>query len=215
MAFRIVDFDMDGTIVNYKEGSYGSSWDATFHALGLSEECKKLLDYYLWKKDLYPEWFEKQVTLLKGRSVDQVKSKILPPVYSDNAKEAFEELKKMGLYRGIITSGIDIVARYIEKDFKLDFCECNELVYRSGLFTGMGIPNVDLWSKKDNLIKVCERFGVKTEDAVVVGDHENELDLFEIAGLSMAYKPKTEKVGKAADYIINDLREVPLIIRKF
>ncbi len=70
MAFRIVDFDMDGTIVNYEEGSYGSSWDAAFHALGLSEECKKLLDYYLWKKELYPEWFEKQVTMLKGRSVD-------------------------------------------------------------------------------------------------------------------------------------------------
>jgi phosphoserine phosphatase len=215
MVLKLVDFDLDGTIVDYKSSEYGSSWDAVHHAANTFKESRELLENYLGKKELYHEWFEKAVALLNGKSVSEVKSKVLPPEYSNNAKKTTEELRRMKLYRGIITSGVDIVARYVEKDLDLDFCGCNELHQKNGFFTGLGIPRVALWNKSSNLTEVCKRFNIKLDETVVVGDHENELDLFEIAGLSIAYKPKTEKVKKVADYVISNLNEVPLIIRKF
>lgn len=213
MVSKLATVDLDGTVVEYDKDEFGSSWGAVLNAAGFSEERKKLTDEYFDKKELYKKWFKKQVALLKGKSLYKIKDEVLPPKYSRGARKLFEELRRMGLYRGIITSGVDIVARYVEKDLDLDFCVCNDLFHKNGFFTGLGKSNVDLWKKGSNLIEVCKKFNVKPSEAVVIGDHENELDLFEIAGLSIAYKPKTEKVKKSADYVITNLNEIPLIIK--
>ena len=215
MVFKLASIDMDGTAVDYKISKHGSSWDAVFHAAGMIEESNKLLDFYLWKKDRYEEWFEKQLGLLKGKSVSEVKKNVLPPPYSDGIGKICGELKEMGLYRGILTSGVDVVANYIKDDFGLDFCESNVLLQKDGIFTGRGGYFVPLWDKVSNLKKVCKKFNVDLKDVVVVGDNENDIDLFNAAGLGIAYKPKTEKVENAAEYVINDLNQVPVIIREF
>jgi phosphoserine phosphatase len=216
----IVFLDMDGTIVNYPHGDYGSSWDAVIHVAGKADEGKRLLDYYLPRPNLYKEWFQKECMLLKGVSVSAVKGMVLPPVYVDGAAKLAHDLRRMGITRGLLTAGVGIVARHVEKELQLDFCECNELLQENGSFTGEGMSNVRLWDKKRNMIKICNMFGIKPDskgvyqDAVVLGDHDNELGLFEIAGLSIAYMPKSEKVAKAADHVVKDLNQVSAIIRK-
>lgn len=215
MVIKLVGVDLDGTILNYKKGKYNSSYEAVFHAIGKEKEHMGFVEYYLWKKDLYDEWYQKETALLKGVSVSYVESKVLPPIYSDGTREMCIQLKNLGLVRGLLTSGMDIIARYAERDLGLDFCECNEVFRENGFFTGLGKSNVDLWNKKANMMDVCNRFNVKPREVAVVGDHENELDLFEIAGLSIAYRPKTEKVSNAADYVVDNLIEIPKIIMEF
>ena len=212
MAFKLVDLDLDGTLLCYNS-EFNSSWDDFYRAANLVKESKDLLNYYLWKKPLYNEWFNKQVLLLKGKSVSEIESEILPPTYMEGAENLSQELKSMGLIRGLLTSGVDIIARYVEKDLNLDFCECNEVFQENGFFTGLGKSNVNLWDKKRNLLKICKQFNVKPKEVVVVGDHENELELFEIAGLGIAYQPKTDNVTKAADYVVNNLVDVVPLIR--
>ena len=215
----MVFFDMDGTIINFNV-RYGSSWNAVALAADKLDETYMLTDYYLPKPDLYSEWFEKQCALLKGCSVKDVKDKILPPVYSEGAVETVREIKEMGFITGMITGGIDPPARDIAEELKMDFCECNDLLHENGYFTGKGKINVPLWDKKQNMTNVCERFGIKSDGngiyrgVVTVGDHENELETFKIAEYSIAYRPASEKVRKAADHVVNDLRDVPALIRK-
>ncbi|MFH0929094.1 MAG: HAD-IB family phosphatase [Candidatus Aenigmatarchaeota archaeon] len=216
----LVFFDMDGTTINYPHGKYGSSWDAVLYAAGMLDEAKELLEYYLPRPHLYNEWFDKECALLKGVSVEAVETKVLPPVYSDGAREAVHELNEMGLIVGLITAGTNPPARHIADELDMKFCECNDLLHENGYYTGKGKNNVPLWDKKQNMIDVCSRFGIKPDDngvykgVVMIGDHENELESFEIAEHSIAYRPGSEKVRHAADYVVNDLRHVPVIIRK-
>jgi phosphoserine phosphatase len=214
MGFKLVSIDADGTFFNYKNFEHGSSWEAVHEAAGTYGKSVELLEKYVGRKEMYDRWVKESMSLLRGGNVSLVKSKILPPPYSENAREAVLELKKMGLCCGIISAGLDIVCNYIEKDLDLDFCLCNKLDVENGMFTGTGRTDVP-WDKGKSLEKVCSRMGVRQDQAVAVGDGENEIDMFGKAGLGIAYRPKSEAVKKAADIVVSDLREIPMIIRKF
>lgn len=217
MAIKAVVFDMDGTIVQYPVGTHGSSWDMLFHILKLDETYQELLEYYIVKHELYGEWFEKLVVLLKGKSVSDVKNLILPPVYAN--KTSFEEtckkLKEMGILVGIISSGIDLVADHIAKEFGLDFCLTNKIIIDGDNFTGKGELIVHLWKKDEVLIKLCRDLDITPKEVAVVGDYSSELPLFKIAGVSFAYSPKDEAIQKAANHIISDFREIIPILESY
>ena len=212
-------WDMDNTLINYPYGEYSSSWGAVFHSAGKFEESQKLLEQYLPNPHLYGEWFDRACSLLKDVPVDDVMKKILPPVYMEGAKDVVRETKKMATI-GLLSAGTDPPARYVAKELEMEFCECNELLQENGLFTGIGKCNVSLWDKKQNMVDVCNRFGIKSDEkgiyrgTVVIGDHENELGSFGAAECSIAYRPTSDKVRKAADYVVTDLKQIPQIIRK-
>jgi phosphoserine phosphatase len=214
MGFKLVSFDADGTLFHYNKFEHGSSWEAVHSAAGTLGHSMELVEKYIGKTEMYDRWVRESMSLLRGKNVSLVKSKVLPPPYSKNARDAVLDLKKMGLYCGIISSGLDVVCNYIEEDLDLDFSLCNRLNVKSGMFTGTGISEVH-WDKGKSLEKVCSELGIKQEEAVAVGDGENELDTFEKAGLGIAYRPKSEMIKKAADVVVTDLREIPMIIRKF
>jgi phosphoserine phosphatase len=220
MVLSLGFLDMDGTTIHYPCGDYGSSWDKLADAIGKIEENKRLLKHYLHRRHLYDELFRKECSMYKGVSVAMVRRKVLPPVYTPGARRLAKELRDMSMTRGLLTAGVDVVARYVEEDLHLDFCECNELIRKNGCFTGDGRSNVPLWEKSKNMKDVCRRYGIEPDkdgvyrEALVIGDHDNEMELFKIAGTSIAYRPKSEKVARAADYVVHDLNEVPAIVRK-
>lgn len=71
-----------------------------------------------------------------------------------------------------------------------------------------------LWKKDEALRKLCGDLRIEPKQVAVVGDHVNDLPLFNIAGLRFACKPKDERMKRSADYIIDDLREIPLILKR-
>jgi phosphoserine phosphatase len=214
MRFDAVIFDLDGTLVHYPEDKYGSSWGAIMYAAGVKEKYDPILPNYLDKPELYPECFQKEVILLKGKSVSKIIEKVLPPPYTGGAKYASKKLKEMGLLRGIITTGLDLVANYVKDDLDLDFCYCNKLVIENGSFTGEGELLVDLWKKDIVFNQFCEEFGLKPKKTVVVGDDFNDLPMIKMAGLPIAFNPKSEEIKNSSHYVIHNLKELPLIIRK-
>ena len=215
MTIRAVVFDMDGTIVQYPVGVHGSSWDMIFHALKLDEKYQEFLEYYIMKHELYGEWFEKLVALLKGGSVSDVKKLMLPPVYANKAsfEETCKRLKEMGISVGIISSGIDLVGSHVAKEFGLDFCITNKITINGDSFDGKGELVVNLWKKDKVLLKLCSDLNIKPKEVAVVGDYSSELPLFKIAGLGFAYSPKDDAIQKAANHIISDFREIIPILK--
>ncbi len=206
-----VFFDMDGTIVRYPHEPFHSSWDAIGSALGLAEEWNALISYYLPRKNLYSEWYEKQVTSLRGVQVSRITDKIFPVPYAPGIRAVAPYINSR--YKtGIITSGVNVVADRVRQELEFDFCICNELEVKNGVLTGRTTSFMNLWDKGETFLNACRTHKLDPSEVCFVGDHVNDVPVFRLAGMAIAFNPKEPKVAKAADYVIHDFEELRGII---
>lgn len=206
---KLIAFDGDGTAWHYSAGNFGSSWDAVFEAVGKYPQAQKLLNHYYPKKDLHAEWTMKEAALLTGESVALVESRVLPIPYTPGFREFAESLRGR-VRRGLLTNGLDVVARKAEQELDLDFCFCNTLHRNNGNYSGTISYDVPLWSKHCLFEKLCE--GMDREEVVYVGDTKGDIPCMQIAGLGVAFDPKEESVAESADVVIHDFRELNKIL---
>ncbi|MEK6757598.1 MAG: HAD family phosphatase [Nanoarchaeota archaeon] len=208
--------DKDGTLVEYSVPPHFSSWDGL--SLALSEEKQKewisIRDFYVSKIDLYDEWFSKQVKLLKGLPVSEAEKVLFPVPYSKGVKNFFGNLN--GRYKkGIVSSGIDIVAKKVLEELNFDFFITNILETENGFFNGEGVNAVGLKGKAIAVEKVSNDYGIPLEKICFIGDSFNDVSVFEIVGLPIAFKPKLKEVQKRAKYVIDDFTELNKILEAY
>jgi len=211
--YSFVTLDMDGTIVNYPEGQFGSSWDAIGYNTPYKKEWIQLLeDYYPRSKDndVYTEWGQKNCELLKGLPVVPILNNIFPVKYVNGVKETVEELHKREKKVGLLSGGVDLVCERVVEETGMDFYYCNRVFVKDNVFTGKGDIRVKLWNKDKIFREICNSYDVPLEEAVHVGDHVNDIPVFEIAGLGIAFNPKSKNVKRSADVVIesDDLRDI-------
>ena len=205
--------DMDGTLVNYPNKPFYSTWDV-FPEI-LSEQNKKkwfeFREFYLNKKEFYSEWFDKQVDLLKGLSVEKANSTFFPIPYSKGVESFFSSLN--GEYvKGIVSSGISFVAEKIKNDLKFNFQSSSNLEIKSGRFTGKGRINFDLYEKDKAILSLSEKYKINLEEICYIGDAFNDIPAFEIVGLAVAFNPKESELEKKVDYVIYDFNDLKKIL---
>ena len=87
----------------------------------------------------------------------------------------------------------------LKKELDLDYVFANELIFKDGKLDGVKI-HVDSDKAKSAKIKI-EEWGVKKEDIVVAVDGANDVKLFDICGLGIAYR---------AQDLVKDLATVTL-----
>ncbi len=221
---KMILCDMDGTLVNYLNEPFNSTWDVFPEILSAQKKKKwvELRNFYLDKirnedskqkqKDFYDEWFNKQVNLLKNLSVEKVYSVFFPIPYSKGAESFFSSLN--GEYiRGILSSGIGFVAEKIKNDLDFDFQSSSDLETEAGKFTGKGQINFDLSEKDKALFSFSKRYNVGLEEICYIGDHFNDIPAWEVAGLSVAFNPKEKELEKKVDYVIYDFCELKKILK--
>ncbi len=213
MKIKAIISDMDGCVLTYKNEPFNSSWDAIAEALLCNKEWIKTRDFYIGKKDKYAKLFEKEVGMLKGLSLEEASRVLFPVPYSKGAMVFFNSLD--GNYvKGLVSSGINIVAERVKKELNLDFQISNYLEIKKRIFTGKGKKIVGLDNKLQILEEVLEQKGVGLNETCFIGDNFNDVPVFEKVGLAVAYNPKTREVGKKADYVIYDFRKLNKILDK-
>ena len=147
-----------------------------------------------WVKGL-----EERVHLLNGIDYDtcvQVANSL--PIMT-GAKEACNALKNAGWKLMAVSGGFTIITDRLKKELDLDFVYSNELVFKDGKLDDV-IVNVDADKSKSAMIKINE-WNEKKEDITVVVDGANDVKLFDIAGLGIAFR---------AQDLVKDLATVTL-----
>ncbi len=189
----LVIFDVEGVL-----------FDAEYLPI-LAEKLNKEKEIWeITKKGIQGEinWEEglrTRVELLKGIDFKTCKevSDSLPIM--TGAREACRALKQAGWKIMAVSGGFTIMTDRLKKELDLDYVYSNELKFSDGKLDGVDII-VDSNKAKSARIKI-EEWNMKKEDIVVVVDGANDIKLFDICGLGIAYR---------AQDIVKDLATVTL-----
>ena len=102
------------------------------------------------------------------------------------AREACGTLKAAGWRIMAVSGGFTIMMDRLKRELGLDHVFSNELVFRDGRLDGVRV-NVDGDKSKSAMTKISE-WGERREDIVCVVDGANDIKLFDICGLGIAYR---------------------------
>ena len=102
------------------------------------------------------------------------------------AKEACRALKAAGWKIMAVSGGFTIMTDRLKEELDLDYVFSNELLFKDGKLDGVTIE-VDSDKSKSALIKIRE-WNEKKENIVVVVDGANDIKLFDICGLGVAFR---------------------------
>ena len=208
---RAIIFDLDGTLVRYRNVEFESSWGAIAVAAGVQKESEEILHEFLPRRDAYTKWVERDAALLAGMPVENIAAKIFPPPYAKGAKAAIAALRDQYIM-GILSSGVDLVADRARQELGLNFSVANRLLIEDGHFTGKSETVVDLWKKADVMKKIAAEHGFDLSEICFVGDHMNDVPVMRIVGLSIAMNAKDEELVRIADHVITDFAAIPQIL---
>ena len=147
----------------------------------------------------WEEGLKTRINLLKGLdlAICQEVANSLPIM--TGARETCRALKAAGWRLMAVSGGFSIMTDRLKKELDLDYIYSNELLFKNGKLDGVKI-NVDSDKSKSARIKI-EEWGEKKEDIVVAVDGANDVKLFDICGLGIAYR---------AQDIVKDLATVTL-----
>ncbi len=202
-------FDMDGTLVRLE-----SSWQLIHKAMGTLREARDNMERYRRGEISYDEWAELDVACWLGKDFSpalRALSKIEPV---DDLREALELLRERGLLVGVVSSGLDLVLKRVEKLFEFDFSVTNELILEGSRVVGWRV-NVPFNAKGGIVKRLASKLGIPLDRVAVIGDAENDLEMFRIpVGLRVAFNPSSEALEREADVVIrsNSLLDVARVV---
>ena len=191
----LVIFDVEGVL-----------FDAEYLPL-LAEKINKENEIWeITKKGIqgvinWEEGLRTRVDALRGLSFETCKEVADSLPIMTGAKEACRILKAAGWKLLAISGGFSIMTERLQKELDLDFVYSNELIFKDGKLDGVKVT-VDSDKAKSAKIKIQE-WNENKDDIVVVVDGANDIALFDISGLDIAFRAQ-DKVKDLADVILED-----------
>lgn len=191
----LVIFDVEGVL-----------FDAEFLPLIAEKVNKEKEIWEITKKGIqglidWEEGLKTRVNALRGLSYETCKEVADSLPIMTGAKETCRILKAAGWKLLAVSGGFTLITKRLEKELELDYVFANELIFKDGKLGGVKV-NVNADKAKSARIKVAE-WKEKKENIVTVVDGANDLTLFDICGLRIAYRAQ-DKVKDVADVVLEE-----------
>ncbi len=189
----LVIFDVEGVL-----------YDAEYLPI-LSEKLNK--EKEIWEitkqgiegKIDWEDGLKRRVELLRGLDYETCLEVANSLPIMTGAKEACQTLKNAGWKLMAISGGFTIITDRLKQELQLDYVFSNELVFKDNKLDGVTV-NVNADKAKSAKTKIAE-WGEKREDITVVVDGANDVNLFDVSGLGIAFR---------AQDLVKDLATVTL-----
>jgi len=161
----------------------------------------------------WEEGLRRRIEILKGIDYETCKEVSDSLKIMIGAKEACRALKAAGWKIMAVSGGFTIMTDRLKKELDLDYVFSNELLFRDGKLDGVTI-DVDSDKAKSAIIKINE-WKEEKKNIVVVVDGANDIKLFNICGLGVAFRAQ-DRVKELATVTLEekDLSKIIGLINK-
>jgi phosphoserine phosphatase len=198
VAKRLVQLDVDSTFIQQE------AIELLAAKAGVLEEVSRVTEAAMRGELDFSESLRARVALLKGLPeavIVEVQSEIL---LTDGAEALVKTLHEKGHCVALVSGGFSDILKPLVETLGIKHYRANKLGIANGLLTGtVEGAIVDRAAKADALRSFAAECNVNLQDTVAIGDGANDLDMMEIAGISIAFNAKPVVV-QAADYAINE-----------
>jgi len=215
-SFRAVIFDLDGVLADSEPwwnqidakllAEYGATYRGEYHREVLGVSYPLAIDFY--KKAFGITASTEQMMKRRGE--------IATEFFADrvglfpNAREVLQQLRQMNLRLALATSSVGTSARpFLDRHQLTKFFD----VIITGDEIERGKPEPDIY------LRAAEKLGVRAEDCLVIEDSLSGIAAAKAAKMRVVAIPDQRFVDpreyeKEADYLLNDLSELPALVRK-
>jgi phosphoserine phosphatase len=190
---RLLVADMDSTIIGQE------CIDELADYAGLKEKVARITDRAMRGELDFPAALRERVRLLAGLDEQELKRCLDDRVHvTAGAETLVQTMRAGGASCLLVSGGFLSFAEPVARTVGFDRVRANRLVFAGGKLSGeVGDPIVDAIAKRDALIEVRERLGLKREDVLAIGDGANDKMMIEEAGLGIAFRAKPALVEVA------------------
>jgi phosphoserine phosphatase len=205
---RLVQFDVDSTFIEQE------AIELLAAKAGVLDEVARITDAAMRGELDFAQSLVARVALLRGLGEDAIGQVQKEIRLTDGAAELVALLHEKGHCVSLVSGGFNNILQSIVDELKIDFYKANTLEVIDGKLTGKVVGAiVDRAAKAEALKDFAQRCSVDLINTVAIGDGANDLDMMQIAGISIAFNAKPI-VEAAADYSIKEpsLRSVPSLI---
>jgi phosphoserine phosphatase len=184
--FKLVAMDMDSTLITIE------CIDEIADMQGLKPQVSAITEAAMRGELDFSESLTRRVALLEGLPVEA-----LERVYEERlrlsmgAQAMLDGVQAAGLKTLLVSGGFTFFTERLQARLKLDHAHANVLEAADGKLTGRVIGGiVDAGEKMRTVQRVCAELGIAPQQAIVMGDGANDLQMMGIAGLSVAFRAK-------------------------
>ncbi|MFW5431737.1 MAG: phosphoserine phosphatase SerB [Methylophilaceae bacterium] len=152
----------------------------------------------------FSESLRKRVALLKGLEESALQRVIDERLkFNPGAQEWVAACKANNIKTMVVSGGFTFFANHVKETLGLDYAVSNVLDIVDGKLTGSVVGDiVDAERKAQELEKLRDELGLKTEQTIAIGDGANDLKMMDVAGAGVAYHAKPI-VQEQAMYALN------------
>ena len=205
---RLVQLDVDSTFIQQE------AIELLAAKAGVLEEVARITSAAMRGELDFTQSLIARVALLRGLSEESIAQVQQEIILTDGAAELVAKLHQEGHCVSLVSGGFTNILQPIVDELKIDFYLANTLEIVDGRLTGKVLGAiVDRAAKAQALRDFAQQCSVELDNTVAIGDGANDLDMMQIAGISIAFNAKPI-VEAAADYSIKEpsLRSVPALI---
>jgi len=208
MKYKLVAFDMDGTLIEED-----SCWGVIHRHFGTHAQATANLRAYERNEIDYVEFMRRDIALWQPRPhISQIEKILRNLQPTPGAVDVIPEIRKRGYQLAMITGGIDVLAERIARQLGIQHVLANGLaVDKRGYLTGEGIFHVEPFLKHETLAKLAGEHGATLDECVAVGDSKYDINFLKHAGLAVAIG-NDSTLTEVADVVINDIKHFPQLL---